>query len=610
MRVLLTAMVCVLLLIGCNDGTGERMSSLAAKQFAEIRDHDLPELTAKDIIEPDLIEIFQQTVEDFSRTMDVKPQDPRSGVRLLHLACFFKKTELARWLLLSGVDPNAHDQEDDSPLIVAVDTYAFPDTPTEVLINLVDTLLAKGATFDQSGREGGDFLTEAAFVCENEDVILHLMDKGARPDSESAQPAALHGWSRMLSKLLADPAVDTEGLLQSAAVGCCRFPGEHTACIKLLLDLGAKASDSKVPAPGSTALFNLAEELTSIEQDSPLLPQALDVAEFLIRNGADPYARFRQDENFPGFCPYDFLSMKPYLLDKLRERGIALQSPPLQFGSGTALLADTCRAAISPHPGEQLSPHFDSIAAVFSPTDEMRRNEMYPQAVDAAIVLLTRIDPARCTRTLLAIPLWQQPSFTEKDSRDLLRPILDVLRDTPSLSFPADFLEEQALKADKAGLHEDAADLVELLARSPNASEKIERLCNADSLPLRAGAYAAQLAMTGLPEARDNGVATWLTGHNREPDTPFLRNAVLLTSLEKLWFGKMPREEQARLFALMRNVHAPHAAEAYEHLAKNWDNPEQLDRLMNADDEWKFELEVATARFFLEHSHEFLSPAP
>ena len=85
---------------------------------------------------------------------------------------------------------------------------------------------------------------------------------------------------------------------------------------------------------------------------------------------------------------------------------------------------------------------------------------------------------------------------------------------------------------------------------------------------------------------------------------------MLLTSLEKLWFGKMPREEQTRLFALMRNIHAPHAAEAYETLAKNWDHPEELDRLMNADDEWKYELEVATARFFLEHSNEFLPSAP
>ena len=610
MRVLLSAMVCALLLIGCSKEGEGRIPVLAAEQFAEIRDRDLPELAARDIIEPELIEIFHQTVEDFSRTMEVKPKEARSGVRLLHLACFFKKPELARWLLLNGVDPNAHDREDDSPLLLAVDTYAFPDTPTDVLVNLVDILLAKGADFEQSGHEKRDFLTEAAFVCENEDVILHLMEKGARPDSESAQPPALHGWPRMLGKLLENPTVGKEGLLHAAAVGCCRFPGDHSACIKLLLNHGAKVSDSKDSVPGNTALFNLAQELSATEQDSPLLPQALDVAVFLLHNGADPYARARQDEDFPGFCPYDFLSMKPYLLDKLRERGITLQSPPLQFSSGKTLLADICRAAISPHPGEQLSPHFDSIAAVFSLPDEMRGDEMYPQAVDAGIALLTRVDPARCSRTLLAIPLWQQPSFTERDSRELLRPILDALRDTPSLSFPADFLEEQALKAAKAGLYEDAADLVELLARSPNATEKIERLCNADSLPLRAGAYAAQLATAGLPEARDNGVASWLAEHNREPDSPFLQDAVLLTSLEKLWFGKMPREEQARLFALMRNIHAPHAAEAYETLAKNWDHPEELDRLMNADDEWKYELEVATARFFFEHSNEFLPSAP
>ena len=121
---------------------------------------------------------------------------------------------------------------------------------------------------------------------------------------------------------------------------------------------------------------------------------------------------------------------------------------------------------------------------------------------------------------------------------------------------------------------------------------------------MRAGAYAAQLAKAGLPEPRNNSVEAWLLTHGREADTPFLRDAVLITSLEKLWFGRMPAEEQTRFIALMRRLGAPHAADAYENIAKNLDNPEQLELLMD-DDDWKFELEIATARFFLEHIHDF-----
>ena len=87
-----------------------------------------------------------------------------------------------------------------------------------------------------------------------------------------------------------------------------------------------------------------------------------------------------------------------------------------------------------------------------------------------------------------------------------------------------------------------------------------------------------------------------------------VREALLLTSLEELWFGRMNRDEQKKLFALMRRIGAPRAAELYERIARNLDRPEQLDAIVDQGDATKYELEVATARFFLEHKDEFTTP--
>lgn len=602
-------------LTGCDRGGAGHATEQAAAELAQIRDRDLPELAAQDVVEPEFIEMFQRTLDEFERTGSMQPKESDAGPGMLQLACFFKKAELARCLLLDGADANAHSGEGDSPLLLAVDTSILPDTPKETLIRLVDTLLAGGAEFARSGSREDDFLTEAAYACENEDVILYLMEKGAKPNEESGKPPALHGWPRVLSRLLENPEVSTEGLLHIAAEGSGLFPGDHVACLNILLRHGAKIADVRDDIPG-TALFSLAKELTITGPDSPLIPQALDALEFLLHNGADPYSRVEDDEDFPGFCPCDLLAMEPQLMEKLRKRGIELQQPPLQFGEGVALLPDICRAAILPYSAEELAASFDAICAIFTPTPEMRAHEtemrahkMYPQALEAAIALLARIDPTRASQKLLAIPLWQQSGFSEKDSQDILRPILSAVRDSTALSFPAPFLAQQAEKALQSGLREEAAELIELIARSDDSHDILLRYSEHPQLPLRAGAYAAQLAKAGLPEPRNNSVEAWLLTHGREADTPFLRDAVLITSLEKLWFGRMPAEEQTRFIALMRRLGAPHAADAYENIAKNLDNPEQLELLMD-DDDWKFELEIATARFFLEHIHDFLSSPP
>lgn len=594
-------------LVGCNDAQQGHATPRAAEQFSELRCIDLPTLAQADIVDPEFMEAYTDAVEHFARTADVTYTAPYSGIGILHMACIFKKAELVRCLLLDGADPNLHLPEDDSPLLLAVGTDLTPQATAQDIISLVDILLAGGADMAKSGREPGDFLTQAAFVCEREEVLLHLLDKGATPDAATALPLALHGWLQALSRVLS-ARPDTRNLLHAAAVGSCRFEGQFAECIELLLKHGAQVNDAEDgDQPGVTPLFRLAEELSAMPDDSPRRAQALDVFALLLRHGADPYLRAMHEENYPGFCPHDFLSMRPGLLAALQQRGIELPAQPLHFSSGIPLLAEVCRTAAtaSTATAEELAPHFDSIASLLTPSLEMLRNELYPQALEAAVRLLARTDAPRASRSIQASPLWQK-----EDAAEARAALLEALRDNPPLALTKDFICTTAEAWEAAHRAEDAAALAELLGRCPDAAAEIDRYCQGASLPLQAGAYAARLSAEGLPDARNNGVVSWLLEKQRKPDTPFLQAAVLLTSLEKLWYGQMPEEEQAAMLRHMRSIGATRAAAAYEEIAAHLDDAAALDAIMQRDDSWKFELETATARFFLAHKNEFLTPAP
>ena len=603
------ALVCSLAmcfgLVACGNSAKGHATPRAAEQLGELQQVDLPALVQADIAEPELLEAFADTLEHFARTADVAYTAPYSGIGILHLACIFKKTELVRCLLLDGADPNSHAPGDDSPLLLALGTSLTPQADAPSIISLVDTLLAGGATFAKSGHEPGDFLTQAAFVCEREEALLHLLDKGAMPDAATALPLALHGWVRALPRVL-ETQPQTRGLLHAAAVGSCRFEGDFAACVELLLERGAGVNESDEEGqPGATPLFRLAEELSNTPEDSPLLNQGLDLFALLLRHGADPYLRAPHEENYPGFCPYDFLAMRPELLAALEQRGVALQAPALHFSSGLPLLAEVCRTAATAPAAEELPPHFATLASVLTPSHEMLQSELYPQALEAAVGLLARADVSRAAGSILASPLWQKPGAT-----DALTALLSALHDHKAIILPQDFICSTAEAWADAGRADDAASLIELLGRCPQAAPAIERYCSDARLPLQAGAYAARLSAAGLPDARNNGVVTWLLDRQRKPDTPFLQSAALLTSLEKLWYGQMPPEEQAAMLRQMRLIGATHAADAYEEIAAHLDDPAALDAIMQRGDTWKFELEAATARFFLEHQSEFAPPAP
>lgn len=598
----------VVLLVACGEKGTDKLTSEAVQQLGEISEVDLPALEQEDMMEPEFISMFQRVVERYRRSGDMTAGRQRGEPDILQLACLFKKAELVRNLLEQGADPNEHAPDDESPLLSAVNTYLLPETTVEQIIPLVDMLLARGAEFRKSGTMEGDFLTRVAFVCEREEVLLYLLDKGAQPDEETTLPPALHGWAKVLERLLDLSGKNTAGLLHAVAVGSCQFEGDHVRCVHILLEAGADIHAPEAPnMPGSTALFRMAAEMSALDEGDPHLPHAIEVFSCLVREGADPYLRADADENYPGFCPYDFLAQRPRLLTELRERGIDLQAPALRIDGGKNLLADICRASVYKPEGKVIAPFFEAIAGVLKPTPEMLSAEIYTQALEAGVRLLGKIDPSRAAQRIMEMPLWREAEGVKK-SENILIPLLAALQDTPRIKFPADFLYRQAERAQKTGLKEEAALLIELMERSEDGEELLRQCMEDSRLPLCAGAYAARLRIDGLPDARNDGVSAWLKEHGREADTDFLKEAKLLTSPERLWFGNMNEADIRKLVVAMRRIGAPHAADAYEQIAVALNDPEKLDAIMEKGDDWKYEAEIAIARYFLKNKTQFFHP--
>ena len=601
----LVLMAAAVLLVSCGERGTEKLTDGAVQQLEEITKVGLPLLQEEKLVEAEFVDSLRQVVERFRKTGDMESERERGKPNILQIACLFKKRELVQSLLEQGADPNAHSLDDESPLLLAVGTYLLPETTTEQIIPVVDTLLAGGADFKKSGTNGDDFLTRAAFACEQEDVLLHLLDKGARPDAETALPPALHGWARALERVLAMTEKRTEGLLHAAAVGSCQFEGDHIRCVRILLEAGSDIRAPEAPnMPGSTALFRMAAEMSELDENDPHLDHAIEVFSFLVQRGADPYLRAETDESYPGFSPYDFLARRPKIIAALRDRGIALQAPALRIDGGKNLLADICRAAMYKPAGKEIAPFFESIAGVLRPTREMLDAEIYTQALEAGVHLLGCIDPSRAAQRIMEMPLWQQDLGT-KDAENILPTLLAAIQDTPGIKLPADFLYRHASCAQKAGLKEEASVLIELMERSDDGADFICRCIEDPCLPIRAGAYAARLHLAGLPDARNGGVAAWLMEQGGKADTDFLKEAVLLTSQEQLWYGSMEEADIRKLIAAMRQLGASRAADAYEKIVAALDDPEKLDAIMAQGDDWKYELEIAIARHFLKNKAQF-----
>lgn len=622
---------------GCGEAPRGHATEEAAVEFAELRDSINPE-TLVDLDETQ-IAALRSLIRHFAETADARYCLPtgEGGYNMLHLACFFKKPELARCLLIDGADPNAratdkdfdgHDVPGDTPLSFALTEYGLGEDDPAVTERLLEVLVAGGADLRLDGPSGTPLLIVACRQS-HESVLLKLLDLGLpvtdmigvgeRSIPCTAAPAA-NGWSKALVRLLdALPhgSADNSALnvLAEAAVGAA--PGSLD-CMKLLIargaDVNAPGCEGETPLYAAAKLnYELRHSMDALSRDTEERCRRLeDAIALLLREGADPLlAAGSADSNeFPGFTAADFIASSPQLLEKLRREQLEFTPPTQNFSSGIALLSEICRYSL--YPDFRLRDEdFDRVAAALTPTPEMAQSELCEMAIPKALAMLARHDPERCAELIQRLPLWQHPSEEAPGAElchHLYALLVQSIRDTPDLVLPADFIKAQAEKALAEDDGELSALLLELLARCPDAEPAIEPLLNDERLPLAAGAWRALLLCRGLPTGQDQNVQEWLNRHGRTADSEVLARALRLSSLQELWFGKLSRQQIEQLLQDIAELGIPRAETFYRELSQNLDRPDKLDELAAGMASAAFELEMATSRYIFRHADAFLAP--
>ncbi len=625
------------LLPGCRRDKGSA-TPLAAQELAELRAEQ--ELGFAGDADNELQAEILSLLSRFDKTADATLASTPHGITMLHLACVYKKQELARCLLLDGADPNAR-QLSETPTadMAAENSGTAPilrpaDTPltwatiphregatAEELLPLINLLVENGADVNLPGPFGAPPLVTATLVpsAAGEEVFLRLITLGARC-SEVMPPEAVgktiplsalvaaNGWQRALEVLLdkgGKIATPTRSALHAAA----ERPAQPGAleCARLLLARGAEVD--ALNDEGATPLYIAAHALTepatmhSGKPDGEEMEPYCAMIALLLEHGADPLRCCEADPDFPGSCAADFMAMIPAVQDILARKGIMVPRRPVDFNAtGTKLLAEICRASIFGTPAEVVTPHFGRILAqLVAPPQEMLNSALYADAFGHAVILLARADAAAAAEAVAKLPIWREQKAWEGGDARTASLMLAILG-TRELVLPRTALLEHARQLDAWGVTESAALLAELLERDPQADADIETLSTDASPAIRAGALTARLLRSELPAPRNGAVREWMQLHHIDEKTapPALRRALLLTSLDKFWYGSMSADEVRTLLDAMRAIGAPKAAAFYAELAPNLHNPEELDRLTapgGPAEAARYELEAATALF-------------
>lgn len=608
------ALIAISLLVGC-DGAGSRGSATeeAALQFHELQ-AEVEALTLSDWMAEAAPEEMLDVVQKFIESADPTYLSATNKYNMLHLACMLKKPELARCLLLDGANPNTPTMIEGSaaetPLLFAIATDYTPEVSAEVINNLIDVLVAGGATLATPGSVESSITYNACLTCAHEAVYDHLLNIGVPRTGNETAEAAYRGWVNTLTRLIREEGGLTEAhyplLTLVARMSGGYFPGDHLACARYLVEQGTPVDS--VDEAGRTALFCLAASLPSLKE-SGTAEAAVELADWLLQQGANAYLRAEKDEEYPGFCAYDLLAAQPDVLQSLRDKGHKLEAPPVEIRQGEHLAADVCRASMMHTPAEVIAPYFDTIALLLNPSTELREQEIYTDALKNAIYLMASVDAAKTSQIVAAMPLWNDEQALKPHNHSMTA-LVYALQDTPTVVLPTELLLTKAEQMLANGEHENAASLIELLGRSNDCDELIDKLSTDSRLPIQAGAWGAKLYKAGLPSACDGSVASWLASNNRRADTPALQKALLLTSIEDLWYGNMSKEQISEFITAIRELGATQAADMYQAIASNLSNPDELDNLMNTQDTWTYELEIATAKFMLQHAAELLPSVP
>lgn len=605
------ALVIAGLLLGC-DGSGQKGSATpeAAGQFLELR-VELEELAAADWMVDYGPEELREVVQNFIQTADPTYTSATNKYSILHIACMLKKAELARCLIQDGADPNAATMMEGSPaetpLLYALTTDYAPEATAQEINTLIDVLVAAGASLATPGSAETGLAYNACLTCAHEEVYAHLLDIGAPRSGNELQECAYRGWLSTLTRLLNEKGgitpADYALLPTVARMSDGYYTGEHLACARYLIENGASADAAD--EVGRTALFCLASGYSTLKENG-MGDTALELAEYLLKNGANPYLRIDKEPDYPGFSAYDLIKGNSDLLQALQQKGFTFTPPAMEIRSGEYLAADVCRAALTHPDTEAITPHFDTIATLLNPTEELREQEIYTDALRNAVILMAKVDAGKTSKIIANMPLWNDPQAM-KSQDHITTELLYALQDTRSIVLPKELLHKSAEECQKNAAYEQAAILTELLGRAEDSDALIEQLSNDARPAIKAGALSARLYKEGLPAASDGGVEAWLAEHKRTADTPVLQKALLLTSIERLWYGDMSTEEMNSFVTAVQELGLSRVAEIYQQIITHLSHPEQLDEIMATQHLWAYELEIATAQFLLQHKDEILA---
>ena len=362
-----------------------------------------------------------------------------------------------------------------------------------------------------------------------------------------------------------------------------------------------------------------------VEERSSRLADAIVL---LLREGADPLLAGGSDSSeFPGFTAADFIAGSPGLMARLRAEHIDFIPPEQHFSSGVPLLAEICRYSL--YPDFKLRDEDVAVVAqALSPTPDMAQSELCEMALPKALAMLAKHDAARCSAIVQSLPLWSHPSQASPGAElchHLYSLLIRSLIETPNITLPSAFITQQARQALAEDEGELSAMLLELLARCPDAEEAASPLLRDEALPLQAGAWRALLLQRGLPTGRDQGLSDWLhrrsdhlgsdAGDDSGTSSPVdlssepARKVRRLTSLQELWYGRLPKADIEQLLRDIDDIGAPRAEQFYRELTQNLDQPDKLDELSSRMSDAAFELEIATSRYILQHADTF-QPRP
>lgn len=542
-RLLLTAALTVALLSGCKKATPMGEAERAA--FADRYNAEA------------LAEEFPHAAEMLQHFQDTQEADYRlpCGLSMLHLACKEKDAELVNTLLAHHADINAVCTDTDSatPFLCAAEPDSRRETP-EGTNELLDLLLSKGAL----GPQEMDNLVSMEI---DEQVLLHLWDKGLRPSKDVADGAVsltvFQNRPELLRRMLAEQYPIGDALF--ALVGAVEMGAEDwEEELEQLLEAGA---DPNACSPeGMTPLYEAATYLPD--------PAAEELIEQLMAHGADANVRIG------GISAADFISKQPELAETLREKGYTLNTEPVELHPGAQLPQELRRMVLLEG---DAAPYADLLETV------LHEHSLDNEALGDALYLLTRANAARAGRVASDL-MAEQPEL-----------VLSVAEALPQLC-----PDKAAVIAAARKFPEAAYELLPLLGRCNDADADIEALLSDADPAIQAGAWRAKLARAGLPGPEDGCVAAWLEERKLDPGcmSSAVVQALHLTSVSAYMGGEMDENEKKVFLRAFEDLYRP-AAEALREAAADNSVPfresDCYDPTM-----------VAISRFIWEHRKAFL----